>query len=201
MGRALWLRIFCVFYGGKLSIFLLYILSKLLTTWLTKFCVIIYPPTHFFLTKVILELTKMWQYCQLITNFLTSSWLFHNFLTSYYFSSVKNGSISFFCLLPGTNPTIFLDAMLQALILTLCLFHMYLSLFSSFFCLSLFALYIFITPSHRPNINNSFRIIFIKTIIIKVNIIKICSMKTHLITKKCDIIRICINKDYIIINN
>ena len=47
--------------------------------------------------------------------------------------------------------------------------------------------------------NNSFRIIFIKIVIIKVNIIKVYGIKTLSITKKRDIMRICINKDYIII--
>ena len=42
----------------------------------------------------------------------------------YYFLSIKNGFISFFHLLTFTNPTILLDAMLQALILCLSPFYM-----------------------------------------------------------------------------
>ena len=47
---------------------------------------------------------------------------------------------------------------------------------------------------------NSFRIIFIKINIFKNNSIKIYTKNTHFTNKKCGVIRIFINKDYIITN-
>ena len=87
-------------------------------------------------------------------------------------------------LLVCTNPTILLDAMLQAFIL--CLF------------LSIM-LYVVQICYPKYDMNKSFRIIFIKINIIKVNIIKIYTKNTHFITRKCDIVRIFIKKDYIIV--
>ena len=49
-----------------------------------------------------------------------------------------------------------------------------------------FALLKPITLGHKPNMNNSFRVIFIKFFTIKANIIKIYSFKAHMITTKCD---------------
>ena len=46
---------------------------------------------------------------------------------------------------------------------------------------------------------NSFWIIFIKIIIIKANIIKVLGIKSHIIAKKCDNIRVYIMKKYIFI--
>ena len=53
--------------------------------------------------------------------------------------------------------------------------------------------------SNKSNMNNSFRININKIFMIKADIIKIFSMKVRIITTKCAIIRICINKHYIII--
>ena len=48
--------------------------------------------------------------------------------------------------------------------------------------------------------NNSFKIIFMKFKIMKSNLIKIYTKNNHLATNKFYIIRIFINKDYIIIS-
>ena len=88
----------------------------------------------------------------------------------------------FFHLLTYTSPIILLDATLQALILCLHLLFKYFTL-----CRSIMA-------SHQSDMNNSFRIIFIKIIILKNNIIKIYSIKAHIITKKFSKIIICISK-------
>ena len=72
------------------------------------------------------------------------------------------------------------------------------------FCLTFFhcfTLFKSITPSLKSNMNNSCRIIPIKINIIKVNIINIYTKNTHFMTEKCDITRIFINKDYIILEN
>ena len=53
-------------------------------------------------------------------------------------------------------------------------------------------------PSHKSDMNNSFRIIFMKINIVKVNIRKIHTKNTHFNTKKCDITRICIIKNYMV---
>ena len=58
-----------------------------------------------------------------------------------------------------------------------------------------------ITLSHKSDMNNSFSIIFIKVNTIKVNVIKSYTKNTHLITKKCDIIGIFFEKNYIIIRD
>ena len=94
----------------------------------------------------------------------------------------------FFHLLTFTNVTILLDTMLQ----TLILFYLF------FAC---FAMLIFVKPSHLSHMIHCFRIIIAKIIIIKANIINTNINKTHIITKKCDIIRIFINRDYIFIKN
>ena len=90
-------------------------------------------------------------------------------------------------LLASTDLIILLGPMLQALIYCLCLFlhdlHR-LNLLCQVICLS----------------QKGFKIIFIKIDIIKVNIINIKTKNTHFMNKKCDIIRIFINKDYIIIS-
>ena len=67
--------------------------------------------------------------------------------------------------------------------------------------LSLHALRCFL--SHKPNMNNSFRIIFIKIIIIKVKVFKFYSYskKTHILTKECNSTRVYIIKVYIIREN
>ena len=75
------------------------------------------------------------------------------------------------------------------------------TLFFAYLFLTCLALFTFIMSSHKSNINNSFRIIFIKVTITKVNTIKAYSIKTHIITKNYGIIRIFINKDYIILDN
>ena len=62
--------------------------------------------------------------------------------------------------------------------------------FSPYHFLTCLPLLLFITPNHKFNMNDSFRII------VKVNIIKIYINKTHIIFKKCN--RICINKGCII---
>ena len=67
-----------------------------------------------------------------------------------------------------------------------------------FTCLALF---ISIKNSHKSNMNNCFRIIVIKIMIIEVSIIKINNNKIHIIAKNCDNVRICINKKYLIIKN
>lgn len=55
----------------------------------------------------------------------------------------------------------------------------------------------------RSDINNSFRIIIIKINAIKTiimfNVTKIYTWNTYFVTGKCDIARIFVNKDYIII--
>ena len=58
-----------------------------------------------------------------------------------------------------------------------------------------------ITQSHKSGMGNGFRIVFVKINIIKANIINIYATNTHFITKKCDITRIFIKKEYIIITN
>ena len=58
----------------------------------------------------------------------------------------------------------------------------------------------FIMPSHKSGINNGFKIIFLKLIIvIKVCFIKIYSKNTHFISGKCDFTNIFIKKEYIIV--
>ena len=84
-------------------------------------------------------------------------------------------------LLAYTNPTILLDVTPLVLILFLYFFK----------CFTFFK---FIVPSQRSDMNNSFKIIFMKISIIKVNIIKIYTKNTHFITWKCDITRIFIKK-------
>ena len=64
-----------------------------------------------------------------------------------------------------------------------------------------FVLFKYIIPSQKFDINNNFRIIFIKIIIIKVNVIKIYMKNTHLISKKCNFTKIFIRKEYIIVKN
>ena len=95
-----------------------------------------------------------------------------NFLTSYYFPSIENGSI--FYLLECSNHTLASCWMPCCRPLILCLYI--------FACLALFTTF---TQSHNSNMDNVFRIIIIiiKTIIIKVNIISICSLKACIITK------------------
>ena len=74
--------------------------------------------------------------------------------------------IPLFHLLASTNPTILLDVMLQALIF-------------AYFFFKCFALFQSIMPSHKFEMSNNFRIIFIRTSITKVNIIKIFTKNTH----------------------
>ena len=103
----------------------------------------------------------------------------------HYFTSINNGSVSFFLSSGMHQPHHFVDAMLQVLV--------------AYIFLKRFMLFKSITPCHTSGRSNSFRIIFIKINIIKVHFIKIYTNKTYFISKKCDIIRIFINKDYIII--
>ena len=64
-----------------------------------------------------------------------------------------------------------------------------------------FAFFKFTTSSQKSHMNNSIRFILIKCIIIrKINFITICSKNTHLISKKCDVIKVFIKKEYIIIS-
>ena len=72
--------------------------------------------------------------------------------------------------LTHTNPTILLDAMLQAVV-----FHI--SFFRCFFCVFM--------PSHNFNIINSFWITIIRMVIIKVNIIKVYTIKAYISAKEC----------------
>ena len=106
--------------------------------------------------------------------------------TLYYFSSIKNGLISF----------ISFSDMHQSHHLVGCHATGILCLFL-FKC---FALFKFVAPSHKFNMNNSFRVIFIRINIINVDIIKIYIEKNYFITRKCDITRIFIKKYYIIIS-
>ena len=71
--------------------------------------------------------------------------------------------------------------------------------FLSYFFFKYFSLFKFIAQRQQRDMNNSFRIISIKISIIKVNIIRIYTNSTHFITWKCDITRILIKKEYIII--
>ena len=127
---------------------------------------------HFLPTFVLLlpTFTRFYHFPPTFINFLTFILLF-----------IKQKWF-FLHLLTCTIPTVLLDAMLQALIL--CLSHFYLP----------YVACIYFTPSNKFHMNNSF---IVKIIIIRPNIIKIYSSKTHIITKKCDIIRI--NKDYVAI--
>ena len=105
-----------------------------------------------------------------------------------YFSSTKNGFISFF-LSYGIH---------QSHHLVGC--HATgMPRFVSCIIFTYFASFISITPSY--NLNKSFRINLIEIIIIRVKIIRIYTKNTHFITRKCDITRIFVKKDYIIIKN
>ena len=86
-------------------------------------------PTFTFFFPLLQRLLVFTDFCTTLTNlnhFTPTFIIFHqflqtltNFVTLYYFSSIKNGSI-FYHLLTCTCPTILLDNMLQALII--CLF-------------------------------------------------------------------------------
>ena len=93
----------------------------------------------------------------------------------------------FFHLLAYTNPTLSLDAMLQAVIINLSFFR----------C---FELLISIISSHNSNMIITFWITIIKIIMIKINIIiKGYTIKSHIIAKKCNKVRVEITKDNIIV--
>ena len=63
-----------------------------------------------------------------------------------------------------------------------------------------FGLFKFAMPSQNFGMNNNFRIIFLKIIIIiKVNFIKIYTKNTHIIGNKCDFTKMFIKKEHIII--
>ena len=76
--------------------------------------------------------------------------------TLYYFSSIKNGSISFFSS-SGMHQFCRMSCYRQ------------LSAYIRFTC---FALFKSIVPSHKSDMNNNFRIILIKTNIVKVNLLR-----------------------------
>lgn len=101
----------------------------------------------------------------------------------------------FFHILTCTNPMILLDDKLQALT-----FSLISQLFAYF---KLLVLFISITSSHkygnRNSNSNSFRVIIVKIIISKVNISKFDNTNANIKNKKSEKIRICINKDYVII--
>ena len=104
---------------------------------------------------------------------------FFQLLTNVYFIFHQLKIILFliFHLLIYTNPTMLLDVMIQSLIL-------YLSLF---ICIRLSKS---ILPVHKSHKSNTWKIMFIKIIIIKVNIIKSFSIMGHIITKECNHIRV-----------
>ena len=76
--------------------------------------------------------------------------------------------------------------MLQALVLCL-FFFTYIALFK------------FTILSYKSNVINNFRKTIVKFIIIKINIIKFYTIKTYIIAKDRNNIRVYITKDYIII--
>ena len=110
--------------------------------------------------------TTFHQLLTLLTNFYILLPIFTTFYylspILHYFSLIKMVLFLFiYFLLVCTNTTVFLDVMLQALILCL-----------SFFT-SLTLLISLTSFSHMSNMNNSFAITILKIIIIKANIIKI----------------------------
>lgn len=110
----------------------------------------------------------MSQYYQLFT---TSHHLLPTSLTNF-----------FFHLLTCINSTILLDVLLQAL---------------NFFFISFFtclALSVTITPSFKSNMNNSFRVFFNEFLIIKINIIKVYSIKSHIVSKNMALSESSLNK-------
>ena len=124
------------------------------------------------------------------TDFHTTFTNFHQFLlrtnnfsqllTNFYFIFHQLKIILFlffFHLLIYTNPSMLLDAMLQSLILCLSLFT----------CIRLSKS---VLPGRKSNKSNTWKIIFIKIIIIKVNIIKCFSIMGHIISKECSHIRV-----------
>ena len=100
----------------------------------------------------------------------------------YYFSSIKNGFISFF----SSSETYQYHHPFRC--------HATGIIFLAYFFFTCLALFKSIMPSYESNMINSFWIILIKIIIIKVNIIKVYIIKTYIISKKCDNIRICTMK-------
>ena len=101
----------------------------------------------------------------------------------------------FLHILTCTNPMILLDDKLHALTFSL--------ISQSFAYFKFLVLFISITSSHKygnSNSNsNSFRVIIVKIIISKVNISKFDNTNANIKNKKSEKIRICINKDYVII--
>ena len=123
-----------------------------------------------------------------------------------YFLSVKNDFISFF-LSSGTHQSHHLigchatDSFATSQILCyrfFATFMLHRKFFADIFPYC-FTLLKFITSSQTSDMNNIFKIIFIKINIIKVNFIKIYTKNTHLICKKCDTTKIFIKKHYVII--
>ena len=55
----------------------------------------------------------------------------------------------------------------------------------------------YVSPSHKPEMNNSFKIVFIKISIIKINFIKIYTRNIHFIAKNCGVVKTFFDKDYI----
>ena len=94
-------------------------------------------------------------------------------------------AISFSHILTCENFTILYDATQLALVLHLSVFN----------CFTFFK---FEIPRQKSDKTNSIRIIFVK-VIIKIVIIKIYTKKTHFITTICDISKIFIKIDYILI--
>ena len=73
----------------------------------------------------------------------------------------------------------------HAPILPSCWLPCYRHWFFTYIFFKCFAFFQFITPRQKSDINNSFRIMFIKINIIKVDFIKVYAKNTHFITKKC----------------
>ena len=124
----------------------------------------------------------------LYTTFLDPKYFSTHFYPFYHFLTL---SVVLFLLSSSGvyHSTILLNVMPQALTLAYIFFKSF-ALFT--FILSYMSII-------KSDMNNSLRIIFIKTNIIKATIIKTYTKNTHLITWKCNITRIFITKEYIII--
>ena len=135
-------------------------------------------PTYATSHKLSLPSTSFYQLLPLLRNFYATFTNFFPFLPPFnqlYTAFHQSAIVQFlFYLLTCTNATTSLDAILQTLI---------------------FSLSFSLTPSHKSNMNNSFRIAIVKIVII----IKIYIKKTPIFSKKCNSISICNNK-YIVIN-
>ena len=104
------------------------------------------------------------------------------------FNFISKSWFHFSHFLARTNSAILLYAILQVL-------KLFPYIFFKCFLNSLFK---FIVPSHKLYVNVTFRIISINMKINKVNVIKIYTKNTHVITRKWNITRIVIKKEYII---